>query len=137
MSQMSPKQRRQIIRENIIQKTTKQIAVMCNVTKRTITRDILKWKQEGGFEEFLMDEFLKSYPHIKETFPEKAFDRLCYLLGKTITQKREVKQDIDIQEKQEVIVTLESLSPAERDFLQLVARKYIKAGNKRKPDPLH
>jgi len=39
-----------------------------------------------------MDEFFRSYPNIKEKFPDKAFDRLCYLLGKTLTRK--IEKDI-------------------------------------------
>ncbi len=98
---MSPKQRRQIIAKQILYKTTQQIAKQCGVCKRTILRDIKTWKQEGGFEELLLDEFIQSYPTIKKAFPEKAFDRLCYLLGKTMTQRRELKEEtsLNIQEK--------------------------------------
>ena len=41
-----------------------------------------------------MDEFFRLYPTIKNDYPDKAFDRLCYLLGRTLTQKREITEDI-------------------------------------------
>ena len=105
MSPLSPKQalldrkaRKRIIREHILTSTYHQLATMCGVTKRTIIRDVDRWRTEGGFEQFLIDEFFASYPNIKEDFPEKAFDRLCYLLGKHITRKVEKHEQIDIRE---------------------------------------
>lgn len=95
---LPPKRRRQVIRENILDKEYPELAKLCHCAERTIIRDINKWRNEGGFEEFLMDEFFRSYPNIKEKFPEKAFDRLCYLLGKTITRKieKDMRATLDV-----------------------------------------
>jgi transposase len=95
---LSPEQRRDIIRHNILNLNYTQLAQKCHCTKRTIKRDVQQWRREGGFEEFLMDEFFRSYPNIKEEFPEKAFDRLCYLLGRTLTRKIEAKTVEEIRE---------------------------------------
>lgn len=95
---LSPQQRRETIRENILTHNYQQLATLCHCTRRTIKRDVHAWRQEGGFEQFLMDEFFRSYPDIKEEFPEKAFDRLCYLLGKTLTRRIEKHEEIDIKE---------------------------------------
>lgn len=86
---LSPPKRREVIKENILKLDYAELAGLCNCTKRTIKRDVQKWRAEGGFEEFLVDEFLSFYPTMKVSFPEKAFDRLCYLLGKTMTRKLE------------------------------------------------
>lgn len=94
---LSPQKRRDIIKENILTHTYIQLAKLCHCTKRTIKRDVQQWKAKGGFEEFLMDEFFRSYPNIKEEFPEKAFDRLCYLLGKTLVRKVEKHEDIRVE----------------------------------------
>lgn len=101
---LSPPQRRQVIRDNILDLSEEKIAVLCHCTTRTIKRDIRKWRNEGGFEEFLMDEFFRSYPNIKQQFPDKAFDRLCYLLGKTLTRK--IEKTVDVQEKIGIIVKM-------------------------------
>ena len=85
----SSNQRRQVIRDNILSVSYEQIAQLCGVSKRTIIRDVNQWRLEGGFEQCLLDEFCRSYPTIKQAYPEHAFDRLCYLLGKTITQRLE------------------------------------------------
>ena len=92
----SPQQRRLVIRENIFKTNYNGLAQLCGVTKRTIIRDINQWRQDGGFEECLVDEFVTSYPNIKKVFPEKAFDRLCYLLGRTLTRKIESQETIDV-----------------------------------------
>jgi len=96
---LSPEQRRDIIRNNILKLNYTQLAEKCHCTKRTIKRDVQAWRIEGGFEEFLLDEFFRSYPNIKEKFPEKAFDRLCYLLGKTLTRKIEKEVHGEYTEK--------------------------------------
>lgn len=95
---LSPQKRKELIRENILTHNYAKLASLCHCTKRTIKRDVQKWKQEGGFEQFLIDEFFHSYPNIKKEFPEKAFDRLCYLLGKTMTRKVEAHTIEEIRE---------------------------------------
>ena len=105
---MSPKclpfeARKQVIRENILSLTYEELAKQCYCTKRTIVRTVNKWREDGGFEQFLLDEFFRSYPNMKEKFPDKAFDRLCYLLGKTMTRKAEIQERLDVTTRQFVI----------------------------------
>jgi hypothetical protein len=71
---------------------------MCRCTKKTITRDVDAWRQEGGFTQFLLDEFYHTYPDIKKEYPEKAFDRLCYLLDKSLIRKVESHHTEEIKE---------------------------------------
>jgi hypothetical protein len=92
----SPQQRRLVIRENIFKTDYNGLAKLCGVTKRTIIRDINQWRQDGGFEQSLVDEFVATYPNIKREFPEKAFDRLCYLIGRQMTRKIESQETIDV-----------------------------------------
>ena len=101
---LSPTQRREIIQENIINHDYTEIATLCNCTIRTIKRDVRKWREEGGFEEFLLDEFFRSYPEIKQNFPDKAFDRLCYLLGKSMP--RRIEQKTEVSERIGIIVKM-------------------------------
>lgn len=91
---LPPKRRREIIRDHILTHSFQALATLCKCTKRTIIRDVHQWRQTGGFEQFLVDEFFTSYPQIKKQFPDKAFDRLCYLLGKTMIRKIEAKTEI-------------------------------------------
>lgn len=91
---MSPQQRRLVIKENIFKTDYQGLANLCGVTKRTIIRDINRWRQDGGFEESLIDEFVATYPNIKENFLDKAFDRLCYLIGRQMTRRMKVKEEI-------------------------------------------
>ena len=84
MSKMSPvlsqQQRREVIKDNITKLSYKEISQLCGVTKRTIRRDVEEWKHQGGYDEFLTEEFFKLYGIIKLEDPRHAFDRLCDLL---------------------------------------------------------
>jgi len=104
---LPPKARRQVIRDNILTLTYEQLAEKCYCTKRTIVRDVNQWRDEGGFEECLFDEFVRLYPTIKNTFPERAFDRLCYLIGKTMTRKMEVKKEVKTEHRTDIHILLE------------------------------
>ena len=77
---LSQHQRREIIKDNITNLSYKEISKLCGVTKRTIRRDIEDWKQQGGYDEFLTEEFFKLYGIIKLENPRHAFDRVCDLL---------------------------------------------------------
>lgn len=119
---MSPKQRRQIIRDNILHTTTRTIATKCHVCRRTILRDIKIWRREGGFEELLLDEFTKSYPMIKKDYPDVAFNRLCYLLGKTMAYKVEAKTEIQKTVIERHEINLNVYSDDEKSILDKAAR---------------
>lgn len=84
MAHLSPKKRRAIIRDNILLHTEQELAKMCNVSRRTIIRDISKWRKDGGFTEFLVKEFFPLYSKEKLTNPSKALDRICYLMTKEL-----------------------------------------------------
>lgn len=94
MSHLSPKQRRNIIRDNILFKNEDDLAKMCNVSRRTIIRDIQAWRRSGGFTEFLHKEFFPLYSKEKLTNPSKALDRVCYLLTKDL-QYGSLRTNID------------------------------------------
>lgn len=130
----SPQQRRTVIRDNIFKTNYNGLATLCGVTKRTIIRDINKWRQDGGFEECLVDEFFRSYPNIKQEFPDKAFDRLCYLLGKTLTRKTEIKEEIQVRE--EIHMDISVFSDDDKSILDQAAR-ILDRKSKRKPDSIH
>lgn len=104
---MSPQQRRLIIKENIFKTNYQGLANLCGVTKRTIIRDVNQWRQDGGFEESLIDEFVSTYPNIKQQFPDKAFDRLCYLIGRQMTRKIDIRKEVKTEHKTEVSVLIE------------------------------
>lgn len=77
---LSIKQRQKIIRDHIATHTYDEIAQLCGVTKKTIYRDVLSWKEQGGFKEFLLHEFFRLYGIVKVKNVDHAFDRVCDLL---------------------------------------------------------
>jgi len=80
---LSPKQRRNKIRETIAMHTYDEIAKLCGVSKRTIRRDIANWRREGGYDEFLLEQFFKLFAKVKLENPNHAFDRICDLLRRS------------------------------------------------------
>jgi len=90
MSEMSPvltaKARREKLRDSLAMNTYDEIAQLCGVTKRTIRRDVEQWKQEGGYDEWLTEQFFKLYGLVKTQDIKHAFDRICDLMRRRQAQ---------------------------------------------------
>jgi hypothetical protein len=118
--------RRQIITDNILHCTYEQLAELCHCTTQTIYRTISDWKKEGGFEELLLNEFIEVYPIVKTENPDKALDKIVYLLGKGITRKAEIKsehhEEITSKHVEELNVTMRNYE----DEVQAVVSRYIR-----------
>ena len=82
VSKIHQKARLDYIEENIIFLTQEELATELNVSRKTIQRDIDKWKQKGGYQRFLTKEFFELYGKEKRENPSKALDRILYLMGK-------------------------------------------------------
>ena len=82
--------RLQILQQELPKGTSKgQIAELCGVRQETISRDIRQWKLDGGFEEWLQDEFFKLHSEVKQGDPTKTYQVVSRLLEKTLTRKVE------------------------------------------------
>ena len=87
---LPPEKRLQIIQQELPKGTSKgQIAEICGVRQETISRDMRKWKQTGGFEEWLNEEFFKLHSSVKQAEPTNAYQTISRLLEKTLTKKVE------------------------------------------------
>ena len=82
--------RLEIIKQEVPRGTPKsKIANICGVRQETISRDIRQWKQDGGFDEWLQEEFFKLHNEVKDGEPGKAYQVISRLLEKTFTRKVE------------------------------------------------
>ena len=86
VAKLNQKARTEYIEQNILFKTTTDIAKDCQVTRRTIERDISKWKQHGGFDKFLDREFFELYSIEKLKNPTRALDRIITLMIRRIPE---------------------------------------------------
>jgi hypothetical protein len=86
VAKLNYKARIQHIEQSILFKTLDEIANECGVNPRTIDRDILKWKQKGGFDKFLDREFFQLYGQEKLTNPSRALDRIVTLMIRRIPE---------------------------------------------------
>jgi len=91
---LNAKKRRKVIRDNILFETYAELAKRCGVSKRTIVRDVNGWKQEGGFDEFLVQEFFFQYGKERLTNPSKALDRIITLM----TRRKEAEIALAVDE---------------------------------------
>lgn len=116
MSLLSPKtrlnkeQRLQIITENILTHSYEQLAKLCRCTKRTIKRDVQEWKRTGRWQDWILDQFFKVYAKVEPENPDKALDKLVYLMGKGMTTKQEIRTEmsgqLDITQKLDELIKL-------------------------------
>ena len=84
MTQDVPKLRFQeriaYIEANIIFKTQEEMATELNISRKTICRDLTKWKLNGGFDRFLNREFFELYGIEKRKDTSRALDRIVTLM---------------------------------------------------------
>jgi len=83
-------ERRKKIQELLpLGKSYEEIAEVCGVTHRTINRDIKEWKEKGGFEDWLLDEFFRLHGEEAEGDWKTRYKVVSRLLEKTLKQKIE------------------------------------------------
>ena len=71
-----------------------------HLRRETVNRKINRWVQTEDFEVWLKTAWLDKYRNISD---EKAFDALTKLLGKMVTRKAEIKEQIDVTHKQIIV----------------------------------
>jgi transcriptional antiterminator len=88
MSQIVPKlrfkERIAYIEANLIFKTQEEMATELNISRKTICRDLTKWKANGGFDRFLHREFFELYGIEKRKDTSRALDRIVTLMIRRI-----------------------------------------------------
>lgn len=95
MSAVTRKRIPRILEGLLKNETHEEIAEAVGVKNRkTIERDLQAWRDSGGLETFLHDEWLRMHGKIKEMEPLEAYRQLTKLLSKTLTQRvqTELKQ---------------------------------------------
>jgi DNA-binding XRE family transcriptional regulator len=80
VSKLRQQARLQTIEKNILFMTQEDLAKECGVDRRTIERDIEKWRKKGGFKRFLVKEFFELYGQEKRVNPSLALNRIMSLL---------------------------------------------------------
>lgn len=72
-----------------------QIAEVCGVkSSQTIDRDMKAWIESGLFETWLITEFVELHNHMRTADPAKAYDNICRIVSRMVTQKREINEEI-------------------------------------------
>ena len=98
---LKPKQRQGIIEEGLrLGLTQQQIADRCGVSRQTITRQIRRWRESGGFEEWLFDTWMRLFGRIEEEDVKLAFNNVTRLLEKFMRRRI----DLDVNAPRPIIL---------------------------------
>jgi biotin operon repressor len=105
MTQYVPKLRQNeriaYIEANLIFKTQEEMAHELGISRKTINRDLERWRNRGGLKRFLIKEFFELYGKEKITDTSKALDRIVTLLTKEI-----VKEDDQTKQLSKIVVEI-------------------------------
>ena len=79
----------QIIKGLLEGKTHATIGEICGVRRETISRDLKKWREAGGFDTWVEDEFFRLHGYVKNEpiSAETAYRVIAKMKEKTITNK--------------------------------------------------
>lgn len=93
------------IKEGLLSgKNYTEIGLICGVTERTIDRDVKAWVESRQFETWIKEEWLRLHTIILDKYPVEAYREVSRLLGKTLTQRIEAREQVEI--KQAIIVKM-------------------------------
>ncbi len=71
-----------------------QIAAKCGVSEKTISRDIAEWKENGGFDQWLLSEFMRLHEQeIGKEEGNQAYRVIADLLKKRLKDQQEIAID--------------------------------------------
>ena len=88
-------QRLPTIKAELIKGTSyPEIGKKLGVTERTIDRDISAFVDSGRFESWLKEEWLRLHNQVIHDDPTEAYRNVTKLIGRMVTQKHEVKEEI-------------------------------------------
>jgi IS30 family transposase len=112
-------------------KSQLEISVALNLARETVNRKIQRWIQTPDFELWLKTAWLDKYQKVDD---ETAFEALTKLLSRMVTQKREVKEEIQVTENASLDINV--FNNSEQSILNEAAR-ILNGKSKTKPDSLH
>ena len=106
-------------------KSQLEMSIALGLRRETVNRKIQRWVQTEDFETWLKTAWVEKYQKVDD---RTAFDALTKLLGKMVTQKREIKQEIteDIHEQIDVNI----YNDDEKSILDRAARLLERKGTR-------
>jgi len=88
-----------LIKEGLLKKETRQqIATVCKVSRRTITRDIQSWIKTDDFLHWIREVWLDKYRKVDDV---EAFRQATKILCRTLVQK--VEEKVEVKERIELV----------------------------------
>jgi len=110
-------------------KSQLEMSVKLKLRRETVNRKIARWVQTRDFEIWLKTAWVEKYQKVDD---RTAFDALTKLLGKMVTQKREITEQVDVREH--IKIDMNVLSDDDKSILDRAARLLESKGAKRSSD---
>jgi DNA-binding Lrp family transcriptional regulator len=101
------------IEANLIFQTQEEMAKELGISRKTINRDLERWRNRGGLKRFLLKEFFELYGKEKIRDTSKALDRIVTLLTREI-----VKEDDQTKQVNKVVVEVIDPDPKNTNQVQ-------------------
>ena len=79
-------------------RTAEEIGLECGVRRETIERDKRYWRQSGEMEDWIREEAIRLHYIIVKKRPVEAYREIMRLLGKTLVQRIEAREEVEIRE---------------------------------------
>ena len=91
----TPAERLEIIKVNIGM-SYGELAKLCKCSYSTVFNDMTKWRKQGGFEDWLQEEFFDLHTIVRNLEPAVAYKVVAGLLGKLTAKKIEAGISLDV-----------------------------------------
>jgi len=111
-----------------------QIGAKCDVTEKTIDRDMKAWVESGLFEVWLKEEFVDLHGYVRDNDPIEAYRQVAKIVAKMVTRKAELKKEI--LERKEIHIDLKVFSDDDKSILDKAAAILNRKG-KGKSNQIH
>lgn len=109
------------------------IASTCNVTRKTIERDLTLWYDSGEFETWIKSEFVELYEYVRTANPTIAFKEMARLMGKMVTRKAEIHTESREEITHKYVEELNDTLSDYEGIVQAVVNRYIREDSTSKP----
>jgi len=85
-----------IIKGLLEDKTHEQIAAIIGVTRATVERDLRAWRETGGFEEWVDEEFFRLHSKVRTEDEKLAYKTIARFKERILARKQEIEAKGDL-----------------------------------------
>jgi len=108
-----------------------QIGAKCDVTEKTIDRDMKAWVESGLFEIWIKEEFVDLHGYARDNDPIEAYKQMAKIVAKMVTHKIESKTTV--KEERKISVDINATLREYEAIIRKVVDDTVPSNRTRKP----